>query len=187
MNRRSLCLLTAITLVIVYVAVPRPSQQPTIGSRDPYSTGVAERTGAPQAGVAERSSTATPSGTAEDAGSSPAPGTVAPQPTGGIGDPASYQKPTPKPRGGGIAGWATYYGSGQGYTGAINHRLGHVGQVAVVCGGAPFHCRSISIVDVCACGDRHGEPTLIDLSPFAFADFGPLSAGVIHISMEVLP
>jgi hypothetical protein len=86
----------------------------------------------------------------------------------------------------GIGGWATWYDVGPGLYGAINPRYGDKGGTAVVCGGSPFHCKTIPLVDVCACGNRHGKPTLIDLSPAAFREFAPTSRGVTWVTLQVL-
>jgi len=42
----------------------------------------------------------------------------------------------------------------------------------------------VRIVGWCACGKRHGLPTLLDLSPEAFRALAPLSAGVILVHVE---
>ncbi len=194
--------LVALTLLVVFWPRPAPRPSAVIPSAPSLAGGgqVDQRTtGAPPTpvpGVAERSAMATETATVVASGSRPGEASGAPHPTAVTVPVATWTNPdlTPPPlptsphtNSDGIVGWATYYGSGTGWTGAINHRLGHVGQVAIVCGGEPFHCRSIAIVDVCACGDRSGSPTLIDLSPFAFRDFAPLSRGVVRISMEILP
>lgn len=33
----------------------------------------------------------------------------------------------------------------------------------------------------CACGQRHGEPTVIDLSVPAFRELAPLSRGIVRV------
>jgi hypothetical protein len=43
----------------------------------------------------------------------------------------------------------------------------------------------VTVVSYCACGDRAGTPTVIDLSPAAFSDLAPLSAGVIEVTIVV--
>ena len=37
--------------------------------------------------------------------------------------------------------------------------------------------------DWCACGDRHGVPTVIDLDVAAFRQLAPLSIGVIAVEV----
>jgi hypothetical protein len=45
-------------------------------------------------------------------------------------------------------------------------------------------CIVTRLTDWCACGDRHGKATLIDLADADFARLAPLSAGVIEVSVE---
>lgn len=42
---------------------------------------------------------------------------------------------------------------------------------------------TVTVVSYCGCGDRHGTPTVIDLSPRAFRDLAPLSRGVIDVTL----
>lgn len=44
---------------------------------------------------------------------------------------------------------------------------------------------TLQLTDWCACGERHGLPTLLDLSDAAFSELGELSAGVIRVSIEI--
>lgn len=46
--------------------------------------------------------------------------------------------------------------------------------------------RTVTVVlsDWCACGSRHGQPTLLDLDDQAFADLAPLGSGVITVRWE---
>ncbi len=44
----------------------------------------------------------------------------------------------------------------------------------------------VQVVSFCACGDRHGEPTAIDISPAAFESLAPLSRGVIRVEVQRL-
>ena len=44
----------------------------------------------------------------------------------------------------------------------------------------------VRVVSFCACGDRAGKSTVIDLSPAAFVELAPLSAGVIDVTVERL-
>ncbi len=46
---------------------------------------------------------------------------------------------------------------------------------------------TVRISDWCACRNRHGLPTLIDLSDAAFRELAPLSAGVVRVSIEIGP
>lgn len=45
---------------------------------------------------------------------------------------------------------------------------------------------TVKLTDWCACGDRNGQPTVIDLDDEAFARLAPLSDGVIDVEVEVL-
>lgn len=46
-------------------------------------------------------------------------------------------------------------------------------------------CVDVTVVSYCACGLRDGVPTVIDLSPAAFARLAPLSRGVIDVTVEI--
>jgi hypothetical protein len=56
----------------------------------------------------------------------------------------------------------------------------HVGHVRV-CAGS--RCVDVLLDGWCACGERHGSPTLLDLSAAAFARLAPLSQGVVHVEV----
>jgi len=43
---------------------------------------------------------------------------------------------------------------------------------------------TVTVVSFCACGDRAGKATVIDLSPAAFEQLAPLSEGVIDVEVE---
>jgi hypothetical protein len=47
-----------------------------------------------------------------------------------------------------------------------------------------FSCVVVRVVSSCACGDRGGRGTVIDLSPAAFRKLAPLSRGVIPVTVE---
>jgi hypothetical protein len=89
-----------------------------------------------------------------------------------------------------IGGKATWYDDGSGYYGAAGPVLREAlggdpafrGQTVRVCAD---ECVLVRLTDWCACGDRGGVPTLIDLSPDAFARLAPLSAGVIDVTIEL--
>jgi hypothetical protein len=95
---------------------------------------------------------------------------------GGIGTPA-------------IGGVATWYDDGPGLYGAAGPVLRDMlggdpafrGQRVTVCAD---ECVTVTLTDWCACGDRGGISTVIDLSPDAFRRLAPLSAGVITVSIE---
>jgi hypothetical protein len=89
-----------------------------------------------------------------------------------------------------IGGKATWYDDGSGLYGAAGPVLREAlggdpafrGQTVRVCAD---DCVLVRLTDWCACGDRGGVPTLIDLSPDAFARLAPLSAGVIDVTIEL--
>ena len=80
-------------------------------------------------------------------------------------------------------GWATYQ-PGTGLWGSPSQLVyDWTGSHVRVCG--PLACRSIETRGWCACGPRHGERTLIDLSEEAFAVLcGDLSAGVCRVEVS---
>lgn len=82
-------------------------------------------------------------------------------------------------------GWATWYDDGAGYYGAVRSwRYGDDPYAVQVCLAArPATCTHVVIRDYCACGSRHGEATVIDLSPSAFRELAPLSRGVIRVTV----
>ena len=45
---------------------------------------------------------------------------------------------------------------------------------------------TVQLTDWCACGDRGGQPTLLDLSATAFKRLAPLSRGIVAVEVEVL-
>jgi hypothetical protein len=82
------------------------------------------------------------------------------------------------------SGWATWYDDGPGLYGAAGPaiRVGSWrGRLVEVCAE---QCVTVRLTDWCACGQRHGRPTLIDLSPAAFRQLAPLSAGVVSVRVE---
>lgn len=86
-----------------------------------------------------------------------------------------------------LRGWATWFAAPRrtGAAGpALRHLLGRKwrGSGVEVCRGE--RCVLVRLTDWCACGKRHGQPTLIDLSPDAFARLGPLSRGVLHVRIS---
>ena len=44
---------------------------------------------------------------------------------------------------------------------------------------------TVTLTDWCACGDRGGQPTLLDLSATAFKRLAPLSRGIVAVEVEV--
>jgi hypothetical protein len=101
------------------------------------------------------------------------------------------RKATPAPRQrprNGLSGAATWYAASASTAAAgpaLRRLLGRSwrGQTVTV----RVNGRSVRVVlrDWCACGPRHGVPTLLDLSDDAFARLAPLSRGVLRV--EVTP
>lgn len=58
---------------------------------------------------------------------------------------------------------------------------------ATVCRTVGTPCVEVLVVSYCACGDRPGGPTVIDLSPAAFRAIngGSLAAGVIDVTVSI--
>lgn len=89
-----------------------------------------------------------------------------------------------------VTGWATWYDDGPGLYAAVNsYRWGDpryevtVRYTANVNGTIVRRQVTVVVRDFCACGKRHGEPTVIDLSPAAFKKLAPLSRGVIKVEV----
>jgi hypothetical protein len=88
-----------------------------------------------------------------------------------------------------LGGYATWYKT-PGLTAAAGPVLRDVlgdwrGQWITVEGdGASV---TVQLTDWCACGERHGLPTLLDLSDAAFSELADLSAGVIRVAIEIDP
>lgn len=86
-----------------------------------------------------------------------------------------------------VPGYATWYATGPGgMTAAAGPVLRALlgakwrGQHVRVCSGT---CIVVRLIDWCACGPRHGLPTLLDLSDEAFAALSHLSRGVLRVSV----
>jgi hypothetical protein len=88
-----------------------------------------------------------------------------------------------------LGGYATWYAT-PGLTAAAGPELrGALGDwrgqwVTVESGRQSV---TVQITDWCACGERHGIPTLLDLSDAAFQELAPLSTGVVRVSIEIDP
>lgn len=119
----------------------------------------------------------------------------APKPSGGIGEPASYCKPqfcetppatNPGPIANGLVGEATWwYSFGPGIYTALRPDLGSKGDLVIVCGGAPFHCRTAPVITSCACLGPNSE-RLVDLSRDLFAEFADPARGVVRVVIQVI-
>jgi hypothetical protein len=86
------------------------------------------------------------------------------------------------------AGAATYYRwlPGQAAAGpALRRALGKDwrGSRVLVCRAT--RCVSVVLSDWCACGARHGVPTVIDLDVRVFARLAPKSLGVIPVTVRL--
>ena len=81
-----------------------------------------------------------------------------------------------------ISGVATYYSVGPGFYAAAGPALRHGNwRGTVVSVTANGHTVRVRLVDWCACGPRHGRPTLLDLSRDAFAALTDPSVGVLRV------
>jgi len=126
--------------------------------------------------------TAVPSAaTAEPPRAAPTAGT-APSPTIGTRAASTEAPRAAKP----LSGYATWYAAPSGTAAAgpaVRRSLdGWRGRSVTVCG---TRCVRVELADWCACGKRHGEPTLLDLAPDAFrAVCGTLSMGVCRVTVH---
>lgn len=85
-------------------------------------------------------------------------------------------------------GWATWYDPGRGQAAAgpaLRRALGKHwrGKTVHVCRGRA--CVKVTLSDWCACGPRHGEPTVIDLLRGDFAHLASLGAGVLKVRVVI--
>jgi len=105
----------------------------------------------------------------------------APQPSGGIatalvGGWATYCDPTPTR----CQSWAP-----PALLGAVPwFRDGDAPFGVQVCVDDGARCVAVQVVSFCACGDRDGIPTVIDLSRAAFEQLAPASRGVVFVTIE---
>jgi len=150
-----------------------------VAGNDPYWT--------EEAGGASRSNrdevAQTEVGSERASASSPSLPAVAKRPTSGV-DAAELALAAARS----LRGLATWYDAGPGHYAAagpvLRDALGDFrGQSVTVCHDG--RCTAVRLTDVCACGERAGVPTLLDLSADAFRDLAPLSAGVIDVSIEL--
>ena len=115
--------------------------------------------------------------------SSPAPATGA-----GSEGAQALTSPTPATIGTALTaskGWASYYDDGPGHYGAVHSwRWGDERYAVQVCLQDRSACTYVMVRDYCACRDRHGDPTVIDLSPAAFRDLAPLSRGIVKVVVK---
>jgi hypothetical protein len=153
--------------LIGWLTAPRPAAQvPAIDGRGDTP---GQLTGAPTNPVAEQF----PAG--------------APLPTGEIGEPLVSEA---------LTGWATWCAptpthcqswGDDAMLGAVpSFTFGDEPYPVQVCAfeGGQANCVLVTVVSYCACGDRRGEPTVIDLSPAAFRSLAPLSAGIVRVVVD---
>lgn len=86
-----------------------------------------------------------------------------------------------------VGGWATWYAADGMIAAAgpaLREHLGRDWRGTAVRVTANGHTVVVRLTDWCACGKRHGKPTLLDLSDDAFRRLAPLSVGVIGVEVE---
>ncbi len=103
-------------------------------------------------------------------------GSIAASPTGAVGTAL-------------VGGWATWYAT-PGLTAAAGPLLRDMlgdwrGQLIEV--ESASRSVTVRLTDACACGERHGLPTLLDLSDAAFRELADLGVGVVRVSIEIGP
>ena len=85
---------------------------------------------------------------------------------------------------GSLTGYATWYDAPPGTAAAgplLRDWLGDWrGKLVVICAE---RCITTRLTDACACPDRNGKPTLIDLSQSDFARLAPPSQGVVLVTI----
>lgn len=84
-------------------------------------------------------------------------------------------------------GVATYYpgSEGQAAAGPALRSGDWRGSVVQVC-NLDGDCLVVTLSDWCACGDRNGKDTLLDLAKSDFAKLADPSVGVVAVTVEVL-
>jgi hypothetical protein len=83
-----------------------------------------------------------------------------------------------------LQGWATYFDTkaGTAAAGPLLRTGDWRGRVVTVCAGE--RCLITKLTDWCACGERNGKPTLVDLARSDFARLAPLSSGVVLVTVS---
>jgi hypothetical protein len=81
-----------------------------------------------------------------------------------------------------LQGWATYFDakSGTAAAGPLLRSGDWRGRVVTVCAG---ECVVVRLTGWCACGSRHGKPTLLDLAKSDFARLAPPSQGIVWVTV----
>lgn len=96
----------------------------------------------------------------------------------------------PEPSGAPLTGTATWYDAPSRTDAAAGPALRDLlgpdwrGSWVTVTSGS--RSANVRLTDACACGDRNGQPTLLDLDDEAFAELAPLSRGVVRVTVERL-
>lgn len=90
-----------------------------------------------------------------------------------------------------IGGWATWYDAPSAQDAAagptLREWLGRDWRGQWVRVSLDGRSVTVRLTDWCACGDRHGQATVIDLDDRAFARLAPLSTGVAVVTVAALP
>lgn len=90
-----------------------------------------------------------------------------------------------------VGGWASWFDVGPGLYGAagplLREALGPNWRGQLVEVEAGNRSTTVRLTDWCACGLRHGKPTIIDLSRDAFAELADPSVGIVAVSIELDP
>jgi hypothetical protein len=81
-----------------------------------------------------------------------------------------------------LQGWATYFDAkaGTAAAGPLLRSGDWRGRIVTVCAG---ECVVVRLTDWCACRNRHGKPTLLDLAKSDFARLVPPSQGVVWVAV----
>jgi hypothetical protein len=84
----------------------------------------------------------------------------------------------------GLRGYASWYdvASGHAAAGPLLRTGDWRGRAVTVCAGSD--CIVTRLTDWCACGSRHGIPTLIDLARSDFARLAPPSSGIVLVTVR---
>lgn len=87
-----------------------------------------------------------------------------------------------------VKGWATWYDAPSRFDAAagpdLRRAIGRDWRGSFVTVYAGERSAIVQLTDWCACGDRHGTPTVIDLDDRTFARLAPLGTGVLKVVVE---
>ena len=99
---------------------------------------------------------------------------------GAIGTPAKTVEPVQAVKG--VATWYDAPSKRDAAAGpALRKALGSDWRGSYVWVEANGHSVLVQLTDWCACGERNGRPTLLDLDDVAFSRLAPLSVGVLDV------